>query len=151
MMKNISVLFMILYPIAVFGQAADGSHYTCWSSNITNSDDRIAFYADSRTDCSYGTVNLAYERFVRNIGDRPIYQNVHNIEVESDCPESCVYITQCLNEVDEYKPYMLRIDLSILKEEFFTDYKQAWTYDALGKKIISSSSFLVCRNNGYDE
>ena len=145
------ILYILFISDAVMAQGYEQEYFICWSGDIEGSPDRIAYYATDRQQCSRGEVTLIYEEFVRDMGERPVYRISDSISLESDCPGSCVYITRCLNEQNEYLYYFLLVDQTKLRDEFFTEYQRAWRYNKETKTIIPTSVMLVCRNNGYDQ
>jgi hypothetical protein len=147
------LVFWLLQTTA-FSQAVDLNSFHDCRGTLIESDQVgyrgiLSFLSPTRSECRDGSAVLAIQKYTATVDNQAKYEFTDTLRIQAKCPEECLYITKCKDQKNETRQYILLIDERVLTNEFFTDFKMAWTYDSNLKFIDNSSTELSCVNIDY--
>jgi hypothetical protein len=151
-MKKWALTFALLIcgSQPLFAQEIDLSDYhTCWGTVIDDSKYSLSYVAPTRSECSNGTVTVAYEKLIDRINNKAVFSIKDTLNIPINCPDNCPYLTRCTDKKGLTQVYFLLVDGRAITEEYFSDFKQAWTYQSDSTLVEVSTRQLSCVNEDY--
>jgi hypothetical protein len=147
-MRTLLIIFLFSSITSLAQQSIDlSSYHTCWAK-LVEGDNSISFLTPSKEECSNGSAVLAYSTFLGRRAGKAIYEISDTVNVRSNCPENCLYITRCENKEGD-KEYLILIQEDYSKE-YFDNVNAAWTYSTNSKKLKKvDPSSIKCLNMDF--
>lgn len=155
MKKNLlTFLTLLLFQITAFSQETDlDSFHNCWGTVFETEKEGIrgalSYLSPTQSECRNGLAVLAIEKFLKRVQNQAVHEFTDTLNVQTKCPENCLYITRCTDKDDHTKQYILLINTQVISGETFTEFKKAWTYSDSLKFIDTSNKELTCVNDDY--